>query len=61
MLLGFANPIVFGPLVFLCSDEGYDSKAADGVAEMRDVFGDSDEEQEPEDRRHNQMHEEVQL
>eukprot|EP00250_Pteridium_aquilinum_P009861 c18986_g1_i1 orf=677-2545(-) len=32
------------------SDEGDDSKAADGVAEMRDVFGDSDEEeQEPDD------------
>ena len=45
----------------LCSDDGYDSKAADGVAEMRDVFGDSDEEQEPEDQHRNEMHEEVSI
>lgn len=34
------------------SDEGDDSKAADGVAEMRDVFGDSDEEEQEPDNTH---------
>lgn len=34
------------------SDEGEDSKAADGVAEMRDVFGDSDEEEQEPDNTH---------
>ena len=45
-----------------CSDEGDDNKAADGVAEMRDVFGDSDEEeQEPEYQHHGGAQEEEEV